>query len=79
MSGVVVATLDSNGEVDSKDGENTLHDRQMSDSLLKNIIDYISDGMLPEDEKEARHLILSSLKFTVLDGILYHIEGGKAF
>ena len=50
----------------------------MSDSSLKNIIDYISDGMLPDDEKEARHLILSQ-KFTVLDGILYHIEGGKTF
>ena len=51
----------------------------MSDSSLKNIIDYISDGTLLEDEKEARHLILSSQKFTMLDGILYHIEGDKTF
>ena len=78
LSGVV-ATLDSKGEVESKDGENTLHDQQMSDRSLKNIIDYISDGTLPEDEKEARHLILSSQKFTVLDGILYHIESDKTF
>ena len=47
----------------------------MSDSSLKNTIDYMSDGTLPEDEKEACFLILSSQKFTVLDGILYHIEG----
>ena len=60
----VVATLDSSGEVGSKDGENALHDRQMSDSLLKTIVDYISDGKLPEDEKEAQYLTLRSQKFT---------------
>ena len=49
----------------------------MSDCSLRVIIDYISDGVLPEDDKEARHLILSSQKFTLLDGILYHIEGDK--
>ena len=76
LSGVV-ATLDPSGEVGSKDGENTLHDRQMSDSSLKIIVDYISDGKLPEDEKEARHLTLRSQKFTVLDGILYYIESDK--
>ena len=75
--GGVVATLDPSGEVGSKDGENTLHDRQMSDSSLKIIVGYISDGKLPEDEKEARHLTLRSQKFTVLDGILYYIENDK--
>ena len=49
----------------------------MSDSSLKIIVDYISDGKLPEDEKEAHHLILSSQRFTVLDGMLYHIESDK--
>ena len=73
----IVATLNSNEEVESKDGESTLHSRQMSDKSLKVIVDYICDGTLPEDEKEARHLILSSQKFTVLDGILYHIEADK--
>ena len=76
LSGVV-ATLDSSEEVGSKDGENSLHDRQMSDSSLKTIVDYISDGKLPEDEKEARHLILRSQKFTVLYRILYYIESDK--
>ena len=76
LSGVV-ATLDYDGEVESKDGEHTLHDRQLVDSLLKVIIDYITDGVQPEDDKEARQLILSSSKFTVLDNILYHIESEK--
>ena len=73
----VVAALDYNGEIESKEGEDTLYDRQLADSLLKIIIDYISDGVLPEDDKEARHLILSSWKFTVLDNILYHMESDK--
>ena len=76
LSGVV-ATLDSSEEIGSKDWENRLHDRQISDSLLKTIVDYISDGKLPEDEKEPRHLILRSQKFIVLDRILYYIESDK--
>ena len=75
LSGVVAA-LDYNGEVKSKDGEDTLHDQKLTDSLLKIIIDYISNGVLPEDDKEARQLFLSSSKFTILD-ILYHIESDK--
>ena len=70
----VVAALDSSREVESKDGESTLHDRQLADGWLKIIIDYISDGVLPENDKEARQLILSSSKFT---NILYHIESDK--
>ena len=49
----------------------------MTDSSLKTIVNYFSDDILPENEKEACHLILSWQKFTVLDGILYHIEGDK--
>ena len=73
----VVAALDSSREVESKDGESTLHDRQLADGWLKIIIDYISDGVLPENDKEARQLILSSSKFTILDNILYRIESDK--
>ena len=73
----VVAALDSSREVESKDGESTLHDRQLADGWLKIIIDYISDGVLPKNDKEARQLILSSSKFTILDNILYHIESDK--
>ena len=76
LSGMV-ATLDLNEEVESKDGERTLHDQQMADSSLKMIVDYLSDDILPENEKEARHLILSCQKFTALDRILYHIEADK--
>ena len=54
-------------------------DKYLIRNSLKNIIDYISDSMQPEDKKEARLLILSSQKLTVLDGILYHIEGDKTF
>ena len=54
----------------------TLHD-QMADRSLKIIGYYISNSILPDNEKEVYHLILSCQKFTVLDRILYHIEGDK--
>ena len=73
----MVTTLDLNKEVESKDRESTLHDRQKADSSLKMIVDYLSDNILPENEKEAHYLILSCQKFTVFDGILYHIESDK--
>ena len=66
MNGVVAA-LDSSKEVESKDGESTLHDQQLANSWLKIIIDYISDGVLLENDKEACQLVLSSSKFTILD------------
>ena len=50
----------------------------MADRSLKIIGYYISNSILPDNEKKAYHLILSCRqKFTVLDGILYHIEGDK--
>ena len=76
LSGMV-ATLNLNEKVESKDGESTLHDQQMADSSLKMIVDYLSDDILPENEKDAHCLIMSCQEFTVLDGILYHIEGDK--
>ena len=52
LSGIV-AILDSNEEVESKDGENTIHDQQL-------IFDCISDAILLENEKELHHLIIIS-------------------
>ena len=49
----------------------------MADRSLKIIGYYISNSILPDNEKEVYHLILSCQKFTVLDRILYHIEGDK--
>ena len=46
---------------------------------LKMIVDCTSDGIPSENEKEPYHLILSCQKMTVLDRILYHIEGDKTF
>jgi len=37
------------------------------------IFDYIENGILPDDDKSARKLILESEQFLIDDGILYHI------
>ena len=50
----------------------------MANRSLKIIGYYISNSILSDNEKKAYHLILSCRhEFTVLDGILCHIEGGK--
>ena len=75
--GGVVATLDLNNEVELKDREGTSHILQIYDRSLDIIVDYISKDILWENEKEEHRVILSRQKFTVLDGILYHIEDDK--
>ena len=39
--------------------------------------EYLINGVLPENEQEARRVVLTSSNFTVLDGILYHLEPDK--
>ena len=47
----------------------TLQESQVIDPELKPIFDYLEDGVLPTDEKQAKEMVLG--KF---DGILYQLE-----
>lgn len=38
---------------------------------------YLEDGALPEDSKQARELVLMHPQFTMVDGVLYHVEPDK--
>ena len=51
LSGII-AILDVNDKVVAKDRESTLHDQQMADRSLKVIGYYISNSILPDNEKE---------------------------
>ena len=51
---------------------------QCSDVELKEILDYLEEGLLPEDDKQARALTLSKSEYTCIDGILYHVERDKS-
>ena len=52
----------------------TLRERQCKDTHLKPMIDYLETGNLPQDEKQARELVLSKELFTMEDDVLYHVE-----
>ena len=66
----IIANLTS-GDVQSREGEDSLLQQQRADPTLKSMMDYLSDATLPNDEKEAKGIVLSSPQYTLLDGILY--------
>ena len=57
--------------------QTSLSERQLKDPHVREIIRYLVDGELPTDDKQARRILLGQSNFTVLDGILYHIEEDK--
>ena len=65
----------------AEDGEKsdtgTLGHRQRRDPQLADVINYWETGKLPQEEKRARELVLTSPMFTMLDGTLYRIEPDK--
>ena len=45
---------------------------QKSDSALRAMFAYLADGVLPDEDKSARKVILESRHFDLLDGVLHH-------
>ena len=41
---------------------------------LQPILNWLEQGVVPESDKEARHLILRSEHFQIIDGLLYHLH-----
>ena len=62
--------------VSAKDGE-PLSQQQRSDPDLRGIIEYLDSGALPADKASGREIVLSSSQYTLLDGVLYHVEKDK--
>ena len=56
----------------------TLRERQCKDTHLKPIIDYLETGDLPQDEKQARELVISKELFIMEDDVLYRVERDKS-
>ena len=70
---LVAAVLE---EVPAKDGD-PLARRQEADPSLAPMMDYLRAGNLPDEEQTARRLVLESAQYTLLDGVLYHLEKDK--
>ena len=58
----------------AKGGEADLATLQHKDTELFEVIDYLENGTLPADQKRAQELALCKSQYTVLDGVLYHVE-----
>ena len=59
---------------DSSVEESTLATLQKEDVELAPMIDYLETGTLPQNDKEARRIVLSSGQYTLEDSILYRVE-----
>ena len=56
----------------------TLQESQRADPELKPIFDYLEEGILPTEERRAREMVLGKSQFTIIDGVLYHLEKDKS-
>lgn len=57
--------------------QSTLAERQRSDPTLVPIIQYMENGILPENEKEAKAILLGQSSYALIDDVLYHVEADK--
>ena len=69
----IVAAL-STPQATAKGGEPALGERQLSDSELRPILEYLTEGKLPEEDKLARVITLTQSHYTTVDGILYRVQ-----
>ncbi len=76
MSGIVSALCVP--QVFAKDREPDLGARQRADHELRQIIDFVADGTLPEEEKRAREIALTKAQYEVVDGVLYCVQTDKS-
>ena len=51
--------------------------RQHQDPLLRPVIQYLSHGEIPDDDRRARELSITAQQYVVLGCVLYHLETDK--
>ena len=57
--------------------DNSLYQEQRKDLKLAVLIEYLENGTLPKEEKEARKTAALATKFVILDKVLYFIDQKK--
>ena len=50
---------------------------QVEDEHLQAIREYLLDGILPEDEKRAKRMVLERERLVILEGVLYYVDSGS--
>ena len=74
---VVAAVEPSDPQSPSKGGDLSLSDLQRRDRTLAPYFAYLEDGVQPDEEADARELVLSKSQYTVVDDTLYYVEKDK--
>ena len=69
----IIANLRVGPDVSSRGGDSNLVDEQRGDPELAEIIQYLSNGVLPDDDKRARELALTKSQYSIVDRVLYHV------
>jgi len=54
--------------------DNDIRKLQHESKDLQPILKWLENGIFPQSDKEARHLILRSEHFQIIDGLLYHLH-----
>ena len=70
---VVAAITRRAARAETEDGEERLAVLQHQVEELAPIIEFQQDGVLPQEEKFAQRIALTSSQYTVLDGVLYRV------
>ena len=74
----VVTAATGVGEAESASEEpSTLGERQHQDPDLALVFDYLEEGKLPQDDQQARRIVLSQKLYHLRDRVLYHISENK--
>ena len=63
----------------AKEEEESLSERQMTDPAVAGIVQFLEDGITPENDHKAREVTLTMTQYEVIHGILYHIKPFELF
>ena len=65
-------SVSNDEDIELCESKKEIHQMQMKDVDLQAYINYHSHGLLPEDQKVARKIVLESQRYEMIDGVLYH-------
>ena len=65
------------GKVNQVTDGGDMAEQQRRDTKLKVVIEYIEQDVLPSDEKLARKVVLERSRFSLMDGVLYFVDGAR--
>ena len=68
------SSLPATASLIAEDVEEPLCNQQMADPTLKQMIEYRTKRSLPDDERMAKIIILSSTQYALIVEVLYHTD-----